>query len=115
MNDDDTFSPQPHNLRPSFESIQHDSDPSILIQMSNRFVAAASEVMIPEGLLVDYAEVLAAFRTDVHVAIAGEWCRCDEDHFLGADPVNYVGRDGFVEGAHGGCFCWLVASLSYGI
>lgn len=63
---------QPHDPRRAFESVQHDSHTVVarLVDVRDGLVAAAGELLVPEGFAVEHAKVLAAFGRDVDVAVA---------------------------------------------
>jgi len=64
---------QPHDPGRAFESIQHDGHAVVarLVDVGDCLVAAAGELLVPEGFAVEHAEVLAAFGRDIDVAVAG--------------------------------------------
>lgn len=73
--------------------------------MRNRLTATARKIMVPECLLVNDTEALAAFRGDIDVTISRERRRGHEEHVL----IHDLGMKGrwnvFVEDTHG-CLCW---------
>lgn len=75
---------QSHDPGWSFVGIQHDRHSVVarLIDVRDGLVAAAGQLMVPEGLAVQDAKVFAAFGRDVHVSITRERCCADEEHLL---------------------------------
>jgi hypothetical protein len=75
---------QSHDPGWSLVGIQHDRHSIVawFVDVRDGLVAAACQLMVPEGLAVQDAEVLAAFGRDVHVSLARERRRADEEHLL---------------------------------
>jgi hypothetical protein len=72
--DHSTVAKEPHDPRRTLESVQHDGDTVVarLVDVRNRLVAAAGELLVPERLAVEHAEVLASFGRDIDVAFTGQ-------------------------------------------
>lgn len=70
--DHSTVAEQPHDPGRAFESVQHNRHAVVarLVDVGDRLVAAAGELLVPERFAVEHAEVLAAFGRDVDVAVA---------------------------------------------
>lgn len=81
---------QPHDPGRAFVGVQHDRHSVVawLVDVGDGLVAAAGQLVVPEGLAVQDAEVLAAFGRDVHVSLAGERRCADEEHLLVEDPLD---------------------------
>lgn len=52
-----TCTPESDDFRPAFECIQHDRDSAVFVEMRDRLIAAPGEIVVPEGFVVEDAEV----------------------------------------------------------
>ncbi len=96
------------------EGAEHDDDPPVFFEMSDRFHPAAGEVEIGHGAGVDDLEGLFdPLRRAVEQAIVGSGGGGDEKDMLVIDEGRHFVIDGFVNFSHGRfypfCFCMFDA------
>ena len=97
-----TLTPKSNDLRSAFECAEHYRDPAVvrLQKMADSLISAPGQIVVPEGLLIDHAEILPTFWG--HIDMAGgrqRRCRNPED-LLFSYPRNQGLGDLFVEHAH---------------
>ena len=98
-----TASVQPEDPRRPLEGAQHDHDAPVLAQVGDRLRAAADHVEVGDGALVEHPQgVDRPLRRDVHVTLAVERRRADEEQRLALDPAAQVIVDAVEDLAHSG-------------
>src|SRR5262249_50727751 len=89
-----------HDAGRAAERAPHERDAAVLTEVGGRLDAAAGQVDVADGPVVEDAEEIEALGREVDAAIAGERCRGHEDHGLSGDPGGEGRRDGLVDGSH---------------
>src|SRR5829696_7137609 len=81
---------------------QHDHDPAVLAQVRDRLGAAADDIQIRDGAVVEYAQAPdRPLRRDVDVPVVATRRGADEEQRLTSDPRTQAIVDAVVDTSHG--------------
>ncbi|MEJ7839572.1 MAG: hypothetical protein WKF81_12190 [Thermomicrobiales bacterium] len=88
-------------FRGSIEGAKHERDPTIIAEVSRRFVSATCHIKIRNRSITQNPEAIEAFRRGVDVTFGGGWGTGNEEHVLGSDELHMPIVHRVKEFAHG--------------
>ena len=94
---------QAQDPRRAVERAEHHADAAVLAQVGDRLRAAADDVQVGDGVVVEHPKGPdRSLRGDVDVPVVTRWRRAHEEYRLFGDPCLLVVVDAIVDAAHTG-------------